>query len=231
MPHSAPAAIRFSFAAAALCVAVFAGSAVAEITMQDLPEIPEKLTDCIPTPALRTENYPGSKAIFKGNNLLRPTGKSVDAEGQRLVLLGRVVDENCVPVLGATVEIWQTSPFGKWILATADDLATPNATFAGAGRTYTDNNGHFSFITSFPGPLKNRAPNINIKVESKGIKTLSTQLFFDNDERNANEASLKKLKDDAARNRLMLRMQPMDSGGYTGLIDITLDGEAPMREF
>src|SRR5688572_12773196 len=57
-----------------------------------------------PTPSMK-EVYPEGKIILS-NNLARPTGKSSDAVGQPLFFSGRVVDENCVPLIGAQVDIW-----------------------------------------------------------------------------------------------------------------------------
>lgn len=194
---------------------------------------------CPLTPRLSAVNYPGVKNIPTTNNLLRPTGKSLDAPGQQVILMGRVLDSNCMPVPDATLELWQVDPFGKWILATPADIATPSPLFAGAGRTYTDRDGQFSFITAFPGVIKhrdprlNRAPHFNIRVSAKSFSAFSTALYFANDGRNATDHVLKGIPA-ATRSRVMLNMQPLSTttaDGLYGTIDIVLPGKVPYLRY
>src|SRR5690606_28629823 len=117
---------------------------------------PAWAADCSPTPRVAVQHYPGSKAIPSGNNLTMPPGKSVAAEGRRVVSYGSVLDANCVPLSDAVVELWQVDPFGKWILATGEDLVNPNPVFAGAGRTRSANDGSFHFVTLFPAAAGKR---------------------------------------------------------------------------
>ncbi len=182
---------------------------------------------CAPTPKVNTANYPGVKAVVPGNNLLKPAGKPYEAQGQRLVLVGRVFDKNCMPLSSAIVEIWQTDGFGGWSAADERERATPDPVFAGSGRATTDGSGQFAFITAFPSPIKNRAPFINVRVVPQTGPSFTTSLYFANDARNADDAELKKLKADAAA-RLMIVMQSLSGGyaqdGYYGQVDLVVPG-------
>lgn len=198
-----------------LCVMLFASLAHAQ-------------TPCAPTPALKTINYPGVANIPPGNNLLKPAGKGVIAAGQQLSIIGRLFDNRCIPIIGATVEIWQVDPFGKWILANSEDLVNANPVFAGAGRTYTDNGGQFYFTTAFPAPLKNRAPHINVRVKAKGMKDFDTVLYFRSDARNATDAVLKNVKN---AEMVMLDMNRQGEQGYSGMITLVLPEKAPYRGY
>lgn len=179
---------------------------------------------CNATPKLNVANYPGVKSVPSTNNLLRPTGKPMDSEGQRLILMGRVLDKKCMPIPGVVVEIWQTDPFGKWSIADAGERATPNAVFAGAGRSYTNSEGEFTFITAFPAPMKDRAPFINLRVAPEQGASFTTSLFFAEDARNTKDPVLKKMKPEESA-RVMLKMQPLSNDprdGNYGNIDIIL---------
>ena len=139
---------------------------------------------CPPTAVIPTRNYPGSDAIPTINSLAKPAGKAVVAEGQQVHIIGRVVDAACTPILDAKVELWQNDPYGRWILANDSDLVNPKPVFTGAGRTYTGSNGEFHFITLFPAPTGNRAPNFNIKIKAPDLLDFSTTLYFAGDARN-----------------------------------------------
>lgn len=185
---------------------------------------------CPPTERVATQNYPRASTIPTSNNLLQPAGKAVEAEGQKFILVGRVLDSTCTPIPEAVVELWQNNPFGKWTLAGSTELATPNAVFAGAGRTYTDGDGVFRFITAFPAPLGKRAPFVNVKVSASGLKNTSTALFFSDDARNDSDAVYKKLSA-KTREDVTIKMQQDANGELTGLIDIVLPGKAPHRTY
>lgn len=197
---------------------------------------------CAPTAQVKTQNYPGAAAVVTSNNLLLPAGKAVEASGQKIIIAGRVLDTRCAPVQEAVVELWQNSPTGRWLLAGREDLATPNAVFAGAGRTYTDSEGRFSFVTAFPAPLTykatrnkrtytlTRAPFVNIKITANQMPALSTALFFSDDVRNDKDEVYGKLSS-KARGDVTVRMREDDAGDLVGDIELVLSGKSPYRTY
>ncbi len=185
---------------------------------------------CRPTTQINTVNYPGAKKIPNNNNLILPTGKSITASGQKLLIIGRVLDSHCMPVPEVMVELWQANPFGEWVLAGPDDLSTPNPTFAGAGRVVTDTDGQFQFITAFPGAVGKRAPNLNVKIHGDDVPNFSTVLFFANDQRNMDDSVYKNLTP-AGRSDVTLHMGQTDDGDLAGTIDIYLPSKAPYRTY
>lgn len=195
----------------------------------------QPVAGCVPTPAVAAHGYPGPRYIPTSNDLTRPTGKAVAvSDGQRLVVQGRVLDNRCMPIIGAVVELWQANPYGKWRLIGADERANAGSAFASAGRTYTSNDGSFQFITLFPGVAeKNAAPHLHIKVVADGIKPLTTALYFGNDNRNAADPSLKRLPA-AQRGRLEMAMQPLSgdvNAGFLGSIELVLAGRSVYRTY
>jgi len=185
---------------------------------------------CSPSTSIKHFDYPGAGAIVTTNNLILPTGKALEADGQKLIITGRVVDRNCMPVPEAMVELWQASPFGKWQLASGQDLAASRAVFAGAGRTYTNMDGYFSFITAFPAPSRYATPNVNIRVKAEGLPTYSTALFFAEDVRNDKDKTYQSLSADA-RKDVSIEMREGDAGGLLGAIEIVMQGKTPYRTY
>ncbi len=184
---------------------------------------------CTPTARIPAQNYPGEKAIPPGNDLLQPAGKAITAQGQKITIQGRVLDKNCMPVKEAIVELWQNSPTGRWLLAGADDLASVDPVFAGAGRTYTDNDGQFTFVTAFPAPVGKRAPFVNVKVSGEGIPDLTTALYFSNDTRNAKDDAYGKLAGKLRDSATIRTTQ--DGDELTGTIDLVVAAKAPYRTY
>lgn len=164
---------------------------------------------CPPTPTIAVQNYPGAARIQNGNDMQTPAGKAVPADGQRVVIYGQLLDTACIPVSDAQIELWQVDPFGKWRMATNADLATPNPVFAGAGRTRTDNNGRFYFITLFPAAAEKRAPHFNLRIGVRGQKPFTTALYFADDGRNATDAFFKRL---TPAQRASVTMQVNEAG-------------------
>ena len=197
---------------------------------------------CTPNARVATQNYPGAAVVITSNNLLLPAGKAVEAGGQKIVIQGRVLDARCAPVQEAVVELWQNSPTGRWLLAGREDLATPNAVFAGAGRTYTDSEGRFSFITAFPAPLTyrvtrnkrtytiTRAPFVNLKISAEKMDTFTTALFFSDDVRNDKDEVYSKLSS-KARSDVTIRMQQNDASELVGDIELVIAGKSPYRTY
>ena len=139
---------------------------------------------CAPYPTI-TNSSTLPKVFNSTNNLARPVDSAFyQAEGEKIVIYGRVMDNNCTPI-SAKIYIWQANKEGyvqyklkrpgafksnvkKWI--------DPN--FAGSGITNSDNMGRFSFISIKPGANGKITPHINIMVEHPSFKTLSSKIYF-----------------------------------------------------
>ncbi len=186
---------------------------------------------CKPTPVIAPGKggYPGAAHIIPSSKLVIPAGKSVLADGQLVTITGRVLDEKCVPVSDAVVEIWQADPRGQYNVVTNAQRANPYPAFAGSGRAITDNIGRFTFYTLFPGPYDHRAPHIHFRIAHKRFKPVFTEMFFAGDARNAGDPQLKHLKPEQQQ-LLMARIEPAPLG-IQGYFDITLKGQNAYRKF
>ena len=109
--------------------------------------------------------------------------------GERIILHGRVLDENARPVPNTLVEIWQANAGGRYRHKKDTYLAPIDPNFGGCGRTITDETGAFAFRTVKPGayPWRNyvnnwRPAHIHVSVFGSGFaQRLITQCYFQGD--------------------------------------------------
>lgn len=109
--------------------------------------------------------------------------------GQRIVVSGRVLDEQARPVPETVIEIWQANAAGRYIHAKDSWDAPIDPHFTGAGRAITDADGHYRFITVRPGayPWGNhhnawRPAHIHLSLLGPAFATrLVTQMYFPDD--------------------------------------------------
>lgn len=109
--------------------------------------------------------------------------------GERIIVTGRVADENGRPVANTLIEIWQANAAGRYIHVNDQHDAPIDPNFFGAGRCVTDADGRYRFVTVKPGayPWGNhhnawRPPHIHLSLFGPTIATrLVTQMFFPGD--------------------------------------------------
>lgn len=93
------------------------------------------------------------------NNLVENfTQGSAQAVGERILMHGRVIDQFGRPQRGVLVEIWQANAGGRYRHKKDGYLAPLDPHFGGCGRTITDDEGRYQFLTIKPGayPWPNR---------------------------------------------------------------------------
>src|SRR5690606_19374325 len=67
--------------------------------------------------------------------------------GQRIVVSGRVLDEDARPVPGTMVEVWQANAAGRYAHPKDQWDAPLDPNFTGVGRAITDDQGRYRFVT------------------------------------------------------------------------------------
>lgn len=123
------------------------------------------------------------------NDLLRNYARTGDPVGERIIVHGRVLDENGRPVPNTLVEIWQANAGGRYRHKKDTYLAPIDPNFGGCGRTLTDENGFYHFRTVKPGayPWRNwvnnwRPAHIHVSVFGTAFsQRLITQMYFEGD--------------------------------------------------
>jgi protocatechuate 3,4-dioxygenase, beta subunit len=136
-----------------------------------------------------------------------------DPIGQRITLQGRVLDEDGRPVPQTLVEIWQANGAGRYTHAKDTNRAPLDPNFSGAGRTLTDADGRWRFVTIMPGayPWPNhhnawRPRHVHFSLFGPNFLTrLITQMYFPGDPLHALDPVLNSVPDPRGRERLICR--------------------------
>lgn len=110
-------------------------------------------------------------------------------QGQRIIVAGRVLDEDGRAVPNTVMEIWQANAAGRYIHAKDQWDAPHDPNFTGAGRVVTDAEGRYRFVSVRPGayPWGNhrnawRPAHIHLSLLGPAFATrLVTQLYFPDD--------------------------------------------------
>jgi protocatechuate 3,4-dioxygenase beta subunit len=123
-------------------------------------------------------------------DLTTNAGTGGEAIGSRIIVTGRVLDEEQRPLPGMTIEIWQANAGGRYVHWRETEFPAPlDPNFLGAGRCHSDEAGIYRFTTVRPGPYPwGNHPNawrpahihLSLLGPSLGSR-LVTQLYFPDD--------------------------------------------------
>lgn len=166
------------------------------------------------------------------NNYAKPGENPI---GPRLIVHGRVVDENGRGVPNTLVEAWQANAGGRYRHKKDTYLAPIDPNFGGCGRTLTDENGYYFFRTVKPGayPWRNyvngwRPAHIHFSIFGTAFaQRLITQCYFEGDPWISRCPIVKTIPDERAVDMLVAKLDenatiPLDTQCYR--FDIVLRG-------
>ncbi|MEX6505498.1 protocatechuate 3,4-dioxygenase subunit beta [Jiella sp. M17.18] len=169
------------------------------------------------------------------NDLILNWAKDGEPIGQRIIVHGRVLDEDGRGVPGALVEFWQANAGGRYRHKKETYLAPLDPNFGGCGRTITGEDGSYRFRTIKPGPYPwPNGPNdwrpahIHFSIFGLGFaQRLITQMYFEGDPLIWQCPIVATIPDRAAVERLVAALDmantvPMDARAYK--FDIVLRG-------
>jgi protocatechuate 3,4-dioxygenase beta subunit len=155
--------------------------------------------------------------------------------GERIVVSGRVLDEDGRGVPDALIEIWQANAAGRYRQSQDAHPAPLDPNFLGAGRLLTDGEGNYRFVSIKPGayPWGNhdnawRPAHVHFSLFGAGLLSrLVTQMYFPGDPLMPFDPILQSIADAGARERLVSAFdisltQPEWALGYR--FDIVLRG-------
>ena len=123
------------------------------------------------------------------NDLSRDPSTGKEAMGERIIVVGRVLDEDERLVPKTLIEIWQANAAGRYHHPIDQHNAPLDPNFTGAGRCVTNDEGEYRYLTIKPGayPWLNhtnawRPAHIHLSLFGPSFVTrLVTQMFFPND--------------------------------------------------
>ncbi|MFK8040527.1 MAG: dioxygenase [Rickettsiaceae bacterium] len=141
-----------------------------------------KLNTCVITKNI-IDNYEPEK-FESNNNLLSKQGVAPKYCGYQIIIRGKVLDKNCVPVSNAIVYLWQIGCDQKYPYTALKNVVNQRwidlsgkYSFTGSGTAITNNQGEFYFITMYPTKIKT-TPYATVRVHYKDISPVQTKLYF-----------------------------------------------------
>jgi len=134
-----------------------------------------------------------------------------EPQGERIVVSGRVLDETGRAVPHTLVELWQANAAGRYRHQADQHSAPLDSNFSGGGRTLTDAEGRYRFVTIKPGayPWRNhpnawRPAHIHFSLFGRNFTTrLVTQMYFPGDPLLRLDPIYNSIPDERARVRLV----------------------------
>ena len=155
--------------------------------------------------------------------------------GERIIVRGQVLDDGGRPLRKTLIEVWQANAAGRYAHKSDQHSAPLDPNFTGAGRTLTDENGFYQFVTIRPGayPWRNhenawRPAHIHFSLFGPAFATrLVTQMYFPGDPLFAHDPIYQSIPDEKSRQRLISKFdlgitKPEWALGYR--FDIVLRG-------
>lgn len=123
------------------------------------------------------------------HDLTRNGASGGEPIGERMIVAGRVTDEEGRPIRNTLVEIWQANAAGRYFHRTDQHDAPLDPHFFGGGRCLTDVEGRYRFLTVKPGayPWGNhrnawRPNHIHFSLIGASFASrLVTQMYFPGD--------------------------------------------------
>ncbi len=202
----------------------------------------ESLMPCKVTPQIAPSFV--VEKIEKTNNLTKKPGAVAKARGEYLIISGKVIDEQCVPIPNTVITLWQNDSSGynindyrinnKWQVKNPDY----DKNFAYSGTVQTDNFGNFSFITIVPKPdvnNQNSSSHFNIKVESGKFAKLRTRIYLADNKNNSTDSALIDLQKEINGAELVRRVEAKPTSSNLDIkkyeINLVMQGIAHYRQY
>jgi protocatechuate 3,4-dioxygenase, beta subunit len=193
-------------------------------------------TTCPMTPSQTEGPYYPPKAqidamLDQDNDLTRVGSQSGKATGHIVYVMGQVRDQQCRPIEGATVEIWQASENGRYSHPRDRDNQAPlDPNFQYWGKNITDKDGRYLFKTIKPGSYQagrnwTRPPHIHFRVSHGTYRPFITQMYFAGDAFQAADHILNDVPSNERPRVIVQLQQPgadYEADSRIGRFDLTL---------
>jgi protocatechuate 3,4-dioxygenase beta subunit len=152
-----------------------------------------------PTPSCHDGDEPTVRQtegpFFKPKSPERGDLREPGGRGDRFELSGFVLTRSCRPLHGAAVDLWHADEKGEY----------DNVGFRYRGHVITGADGAFRFRTIVPAIYPGRTRHYHVKVQARGSRLLTTQLYFPNEPAN--------LRDGLFQRELLMQVVDAGDGG------------------
>ena len=142
--------------------------------------------------------------FFKPSSPERAELLEAGMPGQPIELVGFVISRTCKPLAGALLDFWQADDKGRY----------DNSGFRLRGHQFSDAEGRYRLRSVVPGVYVGRTRHIHVKVQPRGGRVLTTQLYFPGEAQNR--------ADGLFRSELLMRTAK-NAGWLAGRFDFVLD--------
>jgi protocatechuate 3,4-dioxygenase alpha subunit len=143
--------------------------------------------------------------------------------GERIKIIGYVLDGDGQPITDAMVEIWQPDANGIYNHPTDPLQAQADPHFRGFGRAETRIEGKYEFKTIKPGGRDGQTPYINVNVFARGMLIHAlTRIYFEDEPANAADPVLNAVESE--RRHTLIAVPEHSSDGPTYRFDIHIQG-------
>lgn len=115
---------------------------------------------------------------FKAGSPERQSLLQENMQGEKLIVAGYVLDQDCQPIPGALLDFWQADSTGAY----------DNSSFNFRGHQFTDAQGRYFLETVVPGEYPGRTEHIHVKVQPPNGQLVTTQLYFPNVSANSGDS-------------------------------------------
>lgn len=138
-------------------------------------------------------------------DLTRVDGRSDRAQGERILIRGRVLDERCRPLAAARLEVWQANTFGRYLDERDRSGRRVDPAFQGSALVVADRGGAYSILTVKPGSYQTpggttmRTPHVHFRVSAAGCHDDIVQMYFAGERLNAADENLALLGEEERR--------------------------------
>jgi protocatechuate 3,4-dioxygenase beta subunit len=120
--------------------------------------------------------------FFKPSSPERAELLEAGMAGQPLELVGFVLTRACKPLAGALLDFWHADDKGRY----------DNSGFRLRGHQFSDAEGRYRLRSIVPGIYAGRTRHIHVKVQPRGGRVLTTQLYFPGEPRNRSDGLFRK---------------------------------------
>lgn len=211
-------------------------STVLRAPEQPLIQLPSRYSDL-------TQPVYGHLPIRPADSDLTRQMSGGEPQGERIVVAGRVIDEDGRPLPNTLIEVWQANAAGRYRHSRDNHPAPIDPYFLGAGRFETDSEGRYRFTTVKPGayPWRNhenawRPAHIHFSIFGRSFLTrLVTQMYFPNDPLFPYDPMFQSISDPRAQQRLISKFdlsltEPEWALGYRFDIVVRGHNSTPFEE-
>ena len=134
-----------------------------------------------------------------------------EPQGERIIVGGRVLEQDGRPIRNTLVEVWQCNAGGRYFHEGDRHPAPLDPNFTGLGRCLTDDDGSYRFVTIKPGayPWSNhhnawRPAHIHFSLFGRAFtQRLVTQMYFPGDPLFGQDPIFNSVRDPQARERMI----------------------------